>query len=250
MEFSEIFSERKRRKRELTIALISLIIAILAAIGVLNRNSVSKSKEEIKNNADSTKQITVITKPEDADSNLFQGPVIVTDSIKKKESGKTVASKEEDSSVTVTKHKAEKIDTKNKSAPDDTFEVSISDLRQSECEIYLSDFQSTYLFGQACFENRTEYDLVLTVGEMGATGGLIQDKILLRRGGKNCCPRIRVATNWSGSDKKITVKDIRFIFTTINATPTKKGTLVMTLEKCKVKSVVLTNDNLYLEVVQ
>lgn len=37
----------------------------------------------------------------------------------------------------------------------------ISDLRKSECEVY--DGIYTNFYGQACFENRTDYDLVLII---------------------------------------------------------------------------------------
>ena len=96
-----------------------------------------------------------------------------------------------------------KIDTKNKSAIDDVLEVTISDLRKSECEAQ-NCLNYTDFFGQACFENQTEYDLVLIIDN--------NTKLLLPKGGKNCSPRIIV--NWGGTN--ITTIDKNFYFRTTN----------------------------------
>ena len=127
-----------------------------------------------------------------------------------------------------------KIDTKNKSAADVIFEVGISDLRKSECEVY--DGIYTNFYGQACFENRSDYDLVLIIDNNN-------NSLIIPKGGRNCPPRMKVNYN----DKETTVRDYYFFFKTINTSPEKNGTFVLTLEKCKVKSVVLTKNNLYLK---
>ncbi|MBL7722924.1 MAG: hypothetical protein JNK27_02195, partial [Chitinophagaceae bacterium] len=129
---------------------------------------------------------------------------------------------------------AKKIDASNKSATDDIFEISISDLRKSECEAQ-ADFGGMDYFGQACFENRTEYDLVIIVNAY--------IKIILPKGGRNCCPKTKVNL---GGDRERTTYDYTYSFETTNTSPSKKGTFVITLEKCKIKSVVLTKSNLYL----
>lgn len=137
-----------------------------------------------------------------------------------------------------------KIELKDRSATDYLFEVGISDLRKIECEIYNGSFNQTLFCGQACFENQTDYDLILTVpGEINSEGNRISEKILIPKGGRNCCPRIAVNSSNIGA----TIKDVTFNFTTTNSSPAKRGTFVMTLEKCKIKSVVLTKKNLYFE---
>jgi len=135
-----------------------------------------------------------------------------------------------------------RFDAKNKSATDEIFEVAISDLRKSECEGEDNFLGRPIFYGQACFENRTDYDLILTVNEMGANGREILDKILIPKGGRNCCPRI--AINFGGNQE--TLKDVTFRFMTTNSNSVKYGTFNMTVEKCKLKSVVLTKKNLYL----
>ncbi len=128
---------------------------------------------------------------------------------------------------------ARKIDTKNKSATDDIFEVTVSELRKSECEV--SDGSSINYYGQACFENQTDYDLVLTIDN--------NNTLIIPKGGRNCPPRMKV----NYGDREATLRDYYFFFRTINTTPEKSGTFVMTIEKCKVKSIILTKNNLYLK---
>jgi TolB-like protein len=139
-----------------------------------------------------------------------------------------------------------KIDTRNKSATDDVMEIGISDMRKNECEVRLpstNNIVTINFLGQACFENHTDQDLLLTVyDETGATGDWIKDIILIPNGGKNCSPRISIGNSANGN----TVKDITFKFTT-TTTPSQSGTLVLTMEKCKIKSVVLTKRNLFLK---
>ncbi len=125
-----------------------------------------------------------------------------------------------------------KIDTKDKSAADVIFEVGISDMRKIECEAY--DGMNTNFFGQACFENRTEYDLLLLFNGVYS--------LIIPRGGRICCPKINVGNNWNGNS--VGIKDNTFFFKTTNTSPEKTGTFVLTLEKCKIKSVVLTKNNL------
>ena len=128
-----------------------------------------------------------------------------------------------------------KLDTKDKSAADIIFEVSISDMRKIECEAY--DGMNTNFFGQACFENRTDYDLLLFSNS--------SYNIIIPKGGRNCHPKIIVGSNYGGN--AVGIKDITFSFKTTNTSPEKTGIFVLTLEKCKIKSVVLTKNNLYLE---
>lgn len=137
---------------------------------------------------------------------------------------------------------AKRVDAKNKSAIDDIFEVTISDLRKSECEVY--QFNNNVFYAQACFENLTDYDLVLIAPDFTTGSGVSTNKVLIPKAGMNCSPKIVI--NWNNWEN--TVKEATFYFTTTNITPAKKGTFVMTLEKCKIKSVVLTKKNLYFEV--
>ena len=127
-----------------------------------------------------------------------------------------------------------KIDTKGKTAADVIFEVGITDLRKSECEVYSGSTPTFY--GQACFENRTDYDLVLVDNSTSV-------EYIIPKGERNCSPRMKV--NYGNNEN--TVWDCYFNFKTTKTNPTMWGTFVMTLEKCKLKSVVLTNKNLYLK---
>ena len=68
-------------------------------------------------------------------------------------------------------------------------------------------------------------------------------KVIIPKGGRNCWPREII--NRYGND--IAVRDFNFTFTIINNSLKKKGTYQITLEKCKVKSIVLTKKNLYFE---
>jgi len=136
-----------------------------------------------------------------------------------------------------------KIDTKNRSAADVIFEVGVSDLRNIECETPNIYMQSRIdFYGQACFENQTEFDLTLIVSEPGVNG----IKILIPKGSRNCYPKIIL--NYGGTSN--TTKDVIFNFTTVETMPIKRGTFVLTLEKCKLKSVVLTKKNIFFESTQ
>jgi TolB-like protein len=130
----------------------------------------------------------------------------------------------------------------DKTAADVIFEVGVSDMRKSECEVPYRQITTTMqYYGQVCFENQTDFDLVLTSTYHNS---LYSDlKVLIPKGGRNCWPRELV--NRNGPDE--TVREFNFTFTTINNSIKKKGTYQITLEKCKVKSVVLTKNNLYLE---
>lgn len=136
-----------------------------------------------------------------------------------------------------------KIDMKNKSAADVIFEVGITDMRKNECEVPQAGIyaQNVYnYFGQVCFENQTEYDLILSI----PFDEMYPDmKVIIPKGGRNCWPKVLI----SKYVPEASVRDYTFTFTTTNTNLKKTGTFIMTIEKCKLKSIVLTKKNLLLQ---
>ena len=136
-----------------------------------------------------------------------------------------------------------KIDMKNKTAADVIFEVGITDMRKSECEVPRAGIYAQNVFdsyGQVCFENQTEYDLILSI----PFDEMYPDmKVIIPKGGRNCWPKVLV--NKYGAETS--VRDYTFTFTTTNTNLRKTGTFLMTVEKCRLKSIVLTKKNLLLQ---
>jgi len=129
----------------------------------------------------------------------------------------------------------------DKTAADVIFEVGVSEMRKTECEVPGGTTGSyIWYYGQVCFENQTDFDLVLS---NRYSEGNQELKIIIPKGGRNCWPREIV--NRYGTD--IAVRDFSYTFTIINNISKKSGTFPVTLEKCKVKSIVLTKKNLYFE---
>lgn len=121
---------------------------------------------------------------------------------------------------------------------DTLLEVGISDMRENECVKW--KINAYLFFGQACFKNQTDHDLLLIIKDVWGTDGQLNERMFIPKGGTICSPIIEVGA------EPITIRDLTFTFTTTTY-PYKTGTFFLPLEKCKVKSVVLTNKNLYLE---
>jgi hypothetical protein len=122
-----------------------------------------------------------------------------------------------------------------------TPELAVSEMGQDECvTVQGINGATVWYYGKVCFENQTEYDLVLS---NSTSEGNEELKLIIPKGGKNCWPREII--NRYGSE--ITARDFKFTFTMRNTAIKKKGVYTLTLEKCKLKSVVLTNNNLYFE---
>ena len=146
----------------------------------------------------------------------------------------------EGNTVAANVNAGKKIDATKKSATDEVLEIGISDMRKNECEVY--NGVNNAFYGQACFENQTDQDLLLIIRNVIGSNGWLNEKILIPKGGTNCSPRILL----NNDGAHITIKDLTFTFTTTTE-PNRNGTFFLTLEKCKVKSVVLTKRNFYLK---
>lgn len=135
---------------------------------------------------------------------------------------------------------ARQINTKDRSPIDDLFEVSIADMRKSNC--YNKDRES--YFGQICFENQTGLDLLFAADAWGWPQAISvrQEGVSLPNSSRNCSPLITV----NYPDASAEVVEIKFTFQTEKTTPVRVGTMRLMVERCKVKSVVLTKKNLNL----
>lgn len=133
---------------------------------------------------------------------------------------------------------ARPINTKDRTPIDDLFEASIADMRNSNC--YNKD-RDAY-FGQICFENRTGVDLVFMADAWGwpQAISIARDEVPLANEGRNCSPVITV----NYPDFSAQVVEIKFTFKTQNTEPSRSATMRLMVEKCKVKSIVLTKKNL------
>lgn len=135
---------------------------------------------------------------------------------------------------------ARKIDTQEKSAIDDLFETRISDLRRSECvKTYMG---RNSLYGQVCFENQTGEDLYFTCNGEGSNSNFLSyEKVPLPQSARNCSALI-VTNRYEEKQQSV---EIIFTFHTTNGDG-RKGNLTVSVESCKVKSIVLTTKNLLL----
>lgn len=134
-----------------------------------------------------------------------------------------------------------RIDTHDRSATDDIHQATISDLRKSECEQIHKDAYNKWnvYYGQICFENQTGQDLMFYSAEVGVEGWLDMYKTTLRNKARDCS--ILIPVNWSRGTNENTSKQATFIFYSADRTKQVRKTYV--LDKCKVKSIVLTTDN-------
>jgi len=133
---------------------------------------------------------------------------------------------------------ARQIDTKDRSPIDDLFEAKIADLRKSNC--YNRD-RDAY-FGQICFENQTGEDLIFAADAWGWPQAIHvgSEGVTLPKGTRNCSPLICVTY----PDANAESVEIKFTFQVQNQTPLRSTTMRLLVEKCKVKSIVLTKNNL------
>ncbi|MEO6316784.1 MAG: FlgO family outer membrane protein [Chitinophagaceae bacterium] len=135
---------------------------------------------------------------------------------------------------------ARQVDTKDKAAMDDINETKISDLRRGEC---YDNSRKTY-FGQLCFENQTGEDLIFAADAWGPPGitSKTGEGITLPNGTRNCSTKIIV--NYPNNDGES--EEIKFVFQTYGKPKILSATMRLVVEKCKLKSMVLTKKNLVL----
>lgn len=135
------------------------------------------------------------------------------------------------------------IDTHNKSPLDDLFNARMSDLRRGECVRMF--FGDTCFYGQLCFENQTGEDLIFYSEDFNPAERLDDFKVTLPNGSKNCS-RLIVA-NFSNDSRKFDgaySKQVSFVFYTMDGNKRTRQSFVV--DRCRVKSFILTKKNLVL----
>jgi hypothetical protein len=137
----------------------------------------------------------------------------------------------------------DKIETTNQSAIDYVMQAKISDIRQGECK---REYYNDILYsGQICFENQTGEDLIFYSKDFNPGERLDDFKMALANGRRNCS-RFIVA-NFDNLTRKVnenTSRQVIFVFYTTDNKRTAEQSYV--IDACKVKSIVLTKDNLML----
>lgn len=137
-----------------------------------------------------------------------------------------------------------KIDTYNKSPLDDLFEARASDLRKGEC--VKPYFKETCFSGQLCFENQTGEDLIFYCEDFNpGVVRLDEYKMTLPHGTRNCSRLVVVNfDNLTQQFNEATSRQTSFVFSSMDGT--KRCRQSFTIDRCVVKSFVLTDKNIVL----
>ena len=139
---------------------------------------------------------------------------------------------------------ARKIDTHNKSPLDDLFEARASELRKGEC--VKPYFRETSFNGQLCFENQTGEDLIFYCEDFNpGVVRLDEYKMTLPNGTRNCSRLVVVNfDNLTQQFNEATSRQTSFVFSSMDGT--KRCRQSFTIDRCVVKSFVLTDKNIVL----
>lgn len=136
---------------------------------------------------------------------------------------------------------ARKIDTYEKSSVDDLFGARISELRKGECTA--TNRNNKIWYGQVCFENQTGEDILFYCTEANPEGWLSDYKVIIPNGGQNCSRLIAVNYDQNGVTENEN-RQATFRFYSIDER--RRAIQPFIIDKCVVKSYVLTKKNLVL----